>query len=71
MTKTSPFIFCVLPFALAGCFFATKSDFDNLQMQLIGARAGSRFRLTYAHFFRVAGIFPAAQLLRGNGSVSS
>jgi tol-pal system protein YbgF len=41
MTKTSPFIFCVLPFALAGCFFATKSDFDNLQMQLIGARAGS------------------------------
>ena len=41
MTKTSPFIFCVLPFALAGCFFATKSDMDNLQMQLIGARAGS------------------------------
>jgi tol-pal system protein YbgF len=41
MTKTSPFIFCVLPFALAGCFFATKSDFDSLQMQLIGARAGS------------------------------
>jgi tol-pal system protein YbgF len=26
---------------LAGCFFATKSDFDNLQMQVIGARAGS------------------------------
>jgi tol-pal system protein YbgF len=41
MTKKSPFIFCVLPFAVAGCFFATKSDFDNLQMQLIGARAGS------------------------------
>jgi tol-pal system protein YbgF len=41
MTKTSPFIFCGLPFALAGCFFATKSDMDNLQMQLIGARAGS------------------------------
>jgi len=41
MTKKSPIIFCVLPFALAGCFFATKSDFDNLQMQLIGARAGS------------------------------
>jgi len=39
MTKTSPFIFCVLPFALAGCFFATKSDFDNLQMQLIGAQS--------------------------------
>jgi tol-pal system protein YbgF len=41
MTKKSPFIFCILPFALAGCFFATKSDMDNLQMQLIGARAGS------------------------------
>jgi tol-pal system protein YbgF len=41
MTKTSPFLFCILPFALAGCFFATKSDMDNLQMQLIGARAGS------------------------------
>jgi tol-pal system protein YbgF len=41
MTKTSPFAFCILPFALAGCFFATKSDMDNLQMQLIGARAGS------------------------------
>ena len=41
MTKPSPFVFCILPFALAGCFFATKSDMDNLQMQLIGARAGS------------------------------
>ncbi len=41
MTKTSPFVFCILPFAVAGCFFATKSDMDNLQMQLIGARAGS------------------------------
>src|SRR3984893_13674242 len=41
MTKSSPFVYCILPFALAGCFFATKSDFDNLQMQLIGARAGS------------------------------
>ncbi len=41
MTKKSSFLFCVLPFVLAGCFFATKSDFDNLQMQLIGARAGS------------------------------
>jgi tol-pal system protein YbgF len=41
MTKTSSFIFCVLPFALAGCMFATKSDFDKLQMDLIGARAGS------------------------------
>jgi tol-pal system protein YbgF len=41
MTKTSPFIFCILPFALAGCFFATKSDVDKLQMDLIGTRAGS------------------------------
>jgi tol-pal system protein YbgF len=41
MTKKSRFLFCILPFALGGCFFATKSDFDNLQMQLIGARAGS------------------------------
>ena len=40
MTKLSPLILCV-PFALGGCFFATKSDFDNLQMQLIGALAGS------------------------------
>jgi tol-pal system protein YbgF len=41
MTKTSPFIFCVLPFALAGCFFATKSDFDKLQADILGTRAGS------------------------------
>ena len=41
MTKKSSFLFCVLPFVFAGCFFATKSDFDNLQMQVIGARAGS------------------------------
>jgi tol-pal system protein YbgF len=41
MTKKSSFVFCILPFVLAGCFFATKSDVDNLQMQLIGTRAGS------------------------------
>jgi tol-pal system protein YbgF len=41
MIKTSPFIFCVLPFALAGCMFATKSDFDKLQADLIGTRAGT------------------------------
>lgn len=41
MTKKSSILLCILPFALAGCFFATKSDMDNLQMQLIGARAGS------------------------------
>ena len=45
MTKKYPFLFCILPFALGGCFFATKSDFDNLQMQLIGARAGSNVQL--------------------------
>ncbi len=41
MTKASPFIFCILPFALAGCFFATKSDFDKLQADIVGTRAGS------------------------------
>jgi tol-pal system protein YbgF len=41
MTKTSPFIFCALPFALAGCMFATKSDVDRLQADLMGTRAGS------------------------------
>jgi tol-pal system protein YbgF len=41
MTKKSPLIFCVLPLALAGCFFATKSDFDKLQSDIVGTRAGS------------------------------
>ena len=41
MTKSSPFIFAVLPFALAGCFFATKSDFDKLQQDVLYTRAGS------------------------------
>jgi tol-pal system protein YbgF len=41
MTKKPSLVLCILPFALGGCFFATKSDMDNLQMQLIGARAGS------------------------------
>ena len=41
MTKPSPFIFAVLPFALAGCFFATKSDFDKLSQDVLYARAGS------------------------------
>jgi tol-pal system protein YbgF len=31
----------VLPFALAGCFFATKSDFDKLSQDVLYARAGS------------------------------
>src|SRR6266480_3295137 len=41
MTKTSSFIFCLLPFALGGCFFATKSDFDRLQQDVLGTRASS------------------------------
>ena len=40
MTKLSPLILC-LPFALGGCFFATKSDFDRLQQDVVVARAGS------------------------------
>jgi tol-pal system protein YbgF len=38
MTKLSPLIIC-LPFALGGCFFATKSDFDKLQQDFVGAQA--------------------------------
>ena len=34
-------MFAVLPFALAGCFFATKSDFDRLQQDMLTTRAGS------------------------------
>ena len=41
MTKTSPFIFCVLPLVLAGCFYATKSDLDKLQADVLSTRAGS------------------------------
>jgi len=41
MTKPSPFIFAVLPIALAGCFYATKSDFDKLSQDVLYARAGS------------------------------
>jgi tol-pal system protein YbgF len=41
MTKTSPFIFCLLPFAIAGCFFATKSDTDRLQQDIVGTRAST------------------------------
>jgi tol-pal system protein YbgF len=40
MKKRSPFIFLALPFAV-GCFFATKSDFDKLQQDVLYARAGS------------------------------
>jgi tol-pal system protein YbgF len=41
MTKTSRFIVALLPLTLGGCFFATKSDFDKLQADVIGTRAGS------------------------------
>jgi tol-pal system protein YbgF len=41
MTRPSQFLFAVLPFALAGCFFATKSDFDRLQQDVLTTRAGS------------------------------
>ena len=41
MTKTSPIIFCVLPLVLGGCFFATKSDFDKLQQDVVVSRASS------------------------------
>src|SRR5437660_2966342 len=38
--KLSSLIVC-LPFALGGCFFATKSDFDRLQQDIVGTRASS------------------------------
>ncbi len=41
MIKKSPVIFCLLPFALAGCFFATKSDYDKLQQDIVGTRAST------------------------------
>src|SRR5204862_4400246 len=31
----------LLPVALGGCFFATKSDFDRLQQDVVGTRATS------------------------------
>jgi tol-pal system protein YbgF len=41
MTKASRSLFAVLPFALSACFFATKTDFDRLQQDVIGTRAAS------------------------------
>jgi tol-pal system protein YbgF len=38
--KSSALILC-LPVALGACFFATKSDFDKLQQDIIGTRATS------------------------------
>jgi len=40
MTKT-PLILCALPLVAGGCFFATKSDFDKLQQDIVGTRASS------------------------------
>ena len=40
MTKFSPLLVC-LPLALGGCFFATKSDFDKLQQDVVGAQAST------------------------------
>jgi tol-pal system protein YbgF len=40
MTKYSALILC-LPVALGGCFFATKSDFDRLQQDVVGTRAST------------------------------
>ncbi|HEY3134132.1 MAG TPA: tol-pal system protein YbgF [Gemmatimonadaceae bacterium] len=40
MTKPSPLVFC-LPVFLGGCFFATKSDFDKLQTDIVGTRAST------------------------------
>ena len=40
MMKT-PLTFCALPLVLAGCFFATKSDFDKLQQDVVVSRASS------------------------------
>ncbi len=40
MTKYSTLILC-LPVALGGCFFATKSDFDRLQQDVVGTRVST------------------------------
>ncbi|HYU52778.1 MAG TPA: tol-pal system protein YbgF [Gemmatimonadaceae bacterium] len=41
MRKVSSFIIGVLPLLLGACFFATKSDFDRLQQDIVGTRATS------------------------------
>ena len=41
MTRLSPYTLAALPLVLGGCFFATKSDFDKLQTDVIGTRASS------------------------------
>lgn len=41
MTKTTPLFFAAIALVSSGCFFATKSDFDKLQADIVGTRAGS------------------------------
>ena len=41
MMPMRSFIFCLLPLGLGACFFATKSDFDRLQQDIVGTRASS------------------------------
>ena len=41
MRATRSFIICLLPLSLGACFFATKSDFDKLQQDIVGTRANS------------------------------
>jgi tol-pal system protein YbgF len=41
MTKATPLFFSVIALVSSGCFFATKSDFDKLQSDIVGTRAGS------------------------------
>src|SRR5438552_18929269 len=41
MRATRSLIICLLPLGLGACFFATKSDFDKLQQDIVGTRASS------------------------------
>jgi len=41
MTKATPLFFAAIALVSSGCFFATKSDFDKLQADIVGTRAGS------------------------------
>src|SRR6266581_2471988 len=41
MTKTTLLGLCAIPLVLGGCFFATKSDFDRLQQDMVGTRAST------------------------------
>ena len=41
MIKTTRLGLCAIPLVLGGCFFATKSDLDRLQQDVIGTRAST------------------------------